>query len=209
MRHTRSSGTSYTLTLALLILAMGQAVAGEYYVYKSKAGVSWYTDRRLPGDQFTLIATLGRPTASASCTGLTSRALERRARMHDAVIRQYAKIYNVDPRLVKALIQVESCFDRYAVSRVGAKGLMQLMPATAQSMGVYNVFNANDNIRGGIRYLRQMMDRFEEDMELALAAYNAGPEAVEKYQGIPPYRETRNYVKRVLDYYKRYGGAEG
>ncbi len=209
MHRNRTSGASHLLALGLLALAMGQAMAGEYYVYRSKDGVSWYTDRRLPGDRFTLIATIGRPTASASCTGLTARALERRARMHQAVIRQYAKIYNVDPRLVKAVIRVESCFDRYAVSRVGAKGLMQLMPATAQRLGVYNVFNASDNIRGGIRYLRQMMDRFEEDMELALAAYNAGPQAVEKYQGIPPYRETQNYVRRVLDYYRRYSAAEG
>ncbi|MGI9303168.1 MAG: lytic transglycosylase domain-containing protein, partial [Gammaproteobacteria bacterium] len=142
----------------------------------------------------------------ASCIGVTPKIMETRASTHIPIIAQYARLYDVDPTLVKAIITVESCFDKYAVSRAGAKGLMQLMPDTAKGLGVYNVFNPKDNMRGGIRYFRQMMDRFQQDTKLALAAYNAGPLAVEKYKGVPPYPETEGYVKKVLLYYSKYGG---
>jgi soluble lytic murein transglycosylase-like protein len=183
-------------------------VSAEYYVYKGRDGVTWYTDRRLPADTHTLIATVGRPTASFSCHRLSSTALKRRAVVHAAFIEQLAQLYKVDHMLIKAIIRVESCFDKYAVSRVGAKGLMQLMPATARQMGVENPFNAQENIRGGIRYFSLMLGRFDNDTKLALAAYNAGPRAVEKHKGIPPYKETQSYVKKVLDYYQRYS-SEG
>ena len=186
----------------------GSQVHAEYYVYKHKDGTTWYTDKNMPTDNYKLIATIGRPTASASCRGATKNSLENRAKDHEPVIRQYSDLYGVDKKLIKAIIMVESCFDRYAVSRVGAKGLMQLMPATADLMGVYNVFNAKDNIKGGTRYFRQMLELFEYDIELALAAYNAGPTAVQKYKGIPPYMETQNYVKKVIKYYNRYAGID-
>ncbi len=193
----------------LSLLAASGHVLADYYVYKGRDGVTWYTDRRLPSNSFTLIATVGRPTAAASCYQLSATALKSRAKPHTAFIEQLSQLYNVDHLLIKAIIRVESCFDKYAVSRVGAKGLMQLMPATAQQMGVQNPFNAQDNIRGGIRYFSLMLDRFDNDTKLALAAYNAGPHAVEKYKGIPPYKETQSYVKKVLDHYQRYstGGS--
>jgi soluble lytic murein transglycosylase-like protein len=187
---------------AIALLFLAQPAGADYYIYKEKDGTSWYTDRQLPSDKYALIATVGRPTASTSCAGVTHAVMEQRASAHAPVIEQYAQTYGVDALLIKAIISVESCFDRYAVSRVGAKGLMQLMPTTAQRMGVYNVFNADDNMRGGIRYFSEMLTRFGQDVELALAAYNAGPGAVEKYHGIPPYKETQNYVKRVLGYYE-------
>jgi soluble lytic murein transglycosylase-like protein len=190
--------------IALLLLLLTQPVSADYYIYKENDGTTWYTDRQLPKNQYRLVATVGRPTAVASCAGVTNAVMQARAAVHSPVIEQYAQLYGVDARLMKALISVESCFDSYAVSRVGAKGLMQLMPATAREMGVYNVFNANDNMRGGIRYFSEMLTRFGQDVELALAAYNAGPGAVEKYKGIPPYKETQDYVKRVLGYYQRY-----
>lgn len=112
----------------------------------------------------------------------------------------------MDAGLIKAIIAVESCFDTHAVSRVGAQGLMQLMPATAAELGVRNAFSATQNIQGGVRYFRNMLDRFEHNIELALAAYNAGPRAVERYGGIPPYAETQTYVQRVLMHYSRYSG---
>jgi soluble lytic murein transglycosylase-like protein len=130
--------------------------------------------------------------------------MAQRAATHAPAIDQYSRLYGVDGLLIKAIVSVESCFDRYAVSRVGAKGLMQLMPATAKKLGVHNVFDANDNLRGGIRYFSEMLTQFGQDVQLALAAYNAGPGAVEKFKGIPPYKETQNYVKRVLEYYARY-----
>ena len=176
----------------------------EYYVYKHEDGTTWFSDKNMPSNEYKLIATIGRPTASVSCTG----SIENRAKDHMPIIKQYGNLYGVSVELIKAIITVESCFDRYAVSRVGAKGLMQLMPETADLMGVYNIFNAKDNIRGGTRYFRQMLEEFEFDVELALAAYNAGPNAVKRYNGIPPYDETQKYVKRVIKYYYSYAGID-
>ena len=194
-------------SIALICFMLGSTNSfAEYYVYKHKDGTTWYTDKNMPTDSYKLIATIGRPTASASCRGVTLNSLELRAKDHEPVIRQYSDLYGVNDKLIKAIIMVESCFDRYAVSRVGAKGLMQLMPQTADLMGVYNVFNAKDNIKGGTRYFRKMLELFEYDVELALAAYNAGPNAVQKYKGIPPYSETQKYVKKVIKYYNRYAG---
>jgi len=121
----------------------------------------------------------------------------------DPVISEAAQAYNVQPGLVKAVIAAESNFDHRAVSRRGAMGLMQLMPSTARELGVVEPFEPVPNILGGTRYLRQMLDRYG-DVSRALAAYNAGPTAVDQFRGIPPFRETRDYVARVLDYYRRY-----
>ncbi len=197
--HKSNSYFASTLWLAGLLFASMNCY-GEYFVYKHDDGTTWYSDKNLPADNYKLIATIGRPTASVSCTG----SINNRAKDHAPIIQQYSALYGVNEQLIKAIITVESCFDRYAVSRVGAKGLMQLMPRTAESMGVHNVFNAKDNIRGGTRYFRQMLELFEFDVELALAAYNAGPGAVKKYNGIPPYKETQGYVKKVIKHYNSF-----
>lgn len=122
-------------------------------------------------------------------------------KQYDGIIRQACREFNVDPVLVKAIIRAESGFDRKAVSEKGAKGLMQLMPETAEAMSVGDPFNPEENIFGGTRYLSLLMERYNHDKRLALAAYNAGPEQVEKYNGIPPFPETVSFVDRVMKYY--------
>jgi soluble lytic murein transglycosylase-like protein len=117
-------------------------------------------------------------------------------------IDRYASEHGLDPRLVEALIQVESGYDASALSRKGAMGLMQLMPETARELGVLDPWDAVQNLRGGTRYLKQLIDRFAGDLELALASYNAGPGAVERHRGVPPYRETSAYVQKVLSLYR-------
>ena len=119
------------------------------------------------------------------------------------LVNQYAPLYSIDPELVMALISVESSFNTTAVSPKNAQGLMQLIPATAERFGVKNAFNAIDNLKGGLAYLRWLMAYFKGDVALVLAAYNAGEEAVERYRGIPPYRETRDYVRQITSVYKK------
>lgn len=120
------------------------------------------------------------------------------------LIKLTANRHAVDPALVRALIHAESHFNPKAKSRVGAQGLMQLMPATAAELGVNNAFNVQQNIQGGTRYLAQLLTTFNGDITLATAAYNAGPNAVLKYNGVPPYNETKVYVERVGILYRRY-----
>lgn len=114
------------------------------------------------------------------------------------IIQEMSVKYNVSSKLIHSVIQAESSFDPNAVSPVGAQGLMQLMPETAQHLGVKDSFDPKQNIEGGAKYLREMLDRFDGNITHAVAAYNAGPGSVEKYGGVPPYEETQNYVKKVL-----------
>lgn len=122
----------------------------------------------------------------------------------DALVQQNASTWQVDPALVKAVIANESGFNANATSKVGAQGLMQLMPDTAGGLGVRDSYDPAQNVAGGTRYLKGLLDRFHGDVRLAVAAYNAGPGAVEKYNDVPPYAETQNYVQNVLGSYERY-----
>jgi soluble lytic murein transglycosylase len=120
----------------------------------------------------------------------------------DSMIAYHCESQDLDPKLVMALIQAESNYNARAVSKKGAIGLMQLMPGTAKLLRVSDPFDPDENLRGGTTYLRRMIDRFSGRLEFAVAAYNAGPGAVEKHGGIPPYQETRNYVRKVLALYR-------
>jgi soluble lytic murein transglycosylase-like protein len=126
---------------------------------------------------------------------------------YDPMIEQAAERYGVDPAVLNGLIQQESGFDASAQSSAGASGLTQLMPGTATSLGVANPLNPSESIEGGARYLSQLMNQFGGNTSDALAAYNAGPGAVEQYDGIPPYAETQNYVSKVLSYAEAYRQA--
>ena len=126
----------------------------------------------------------------------------------DALIEQYSAKNGLDSAFVKAVIKQESGFQPKVTSHCGAMGLMQLMPATASSLGVKDAYDPEQNIAGGTKYLKGLLDRFGGDKSLALAAYNAGPNAVAKYNGIPPYKETQNYVKNIMSMYQKYSGGQ-
>jgi soluble lytic murein transglycosylase-like protein len=135
-------------------------------------------------------------TAGSAAAGVTN--LPALFDHYDPIIRTIAARYaGIDPALVHSIISVESAYDRFAVSDHGAQGLMQLMPETARDYGVKNVFDARENIEGGIKYLRDLLKTYPNRLDLVLAAYNAGRSAVAKYDGIPPYPETRDYVEKV------------
>ena len=123
---------------------------------------------------------------------------------YEGIIKQAASRFRVEYPLIKAVIKAESDFNHKAVSHKGAQGLMQLMPDTAEDMKVGDPFNPEENIFGGTRYLGMLLERYKNNKKLALAAYNAGPEAVEAYSGIPPYPETQSFVEKVLYYYNHY-----
>lgn len=124
----------------------------------------------------------------------------------DSLVNDNAQAQDVDPALIKAIIANESGFNANATSNVGAQGLMQLMPGTAAGLGVTDAYDPAQNVAGGTKYIKGLLQRFNGDVRLAVAAYNAGPGAVEKYDGVPPYAETQNYVQNVLSSYAKYRG---
>ncbi len=134
----------------------------------------------------------------------SSVASIRDSKEYDSLISEFSRKYQVDFALIKAIIRAESGFNPLAISRKGAKGLMQLMPETAQRVNVSNVFNPRENIEGGVRHIKYLLSLFNNDLRLSLAAYNAGENIVGELRSIPPYRETVDYVKRVLSFYQSY-----
>jgi soluble lytic murein transglycosylase-like protein len=137
------------------------------------------------------------PSVSVSMDGF--RAV-RADRAYDDLIEEAAAAYELDPELIRAVMRAESAFNPMVVSRAGAQGLMQLMPALAEEMGVDDPFDPRQNIMGGAKYLRQLLDRHRGNLPLSLASYNAGPTAVARYRAIPPFRETRQYVKKITGF---------
>jgi len=178
------------LGLALL-LSLTTRVEGDIYRYVDKNGVIHFTNVKTDG-RYMLYLRASRKAPSVYIKD------------YEATILEASKRFEVELHLIKAVIKAESNFDHEAVSPKGAKGLMQLMPRTAEDMEVGDVLNPEENILGGTRYLSVLLKRFKNDKVLALAAYNAGPDTVESYKGIPPFPETRAFVKRVMAYYKSY-----
>lgn len=187
---------------ALLALSLGAApAAADIYMYEDGEGVFRFISDA-PDDGKKSMPSTRKAPKGRSALGLSG--LARDPREFEPIIDSYAAQYGVDKSLVKAVIQAESGYNPYAVSRKGAAGLMQLMPETARGLKVANTFDPAQNIRGGVRHLRYLLDTLNGNVELALAAYNAGLSTVARYRGIPPYQETRNYVARVMDYRRSY-----
>jgi soluble lytic murein transglycosylase-like protein len=183
---------------AVIWIAAAPAWAGgAIYAFTDAQGVTHFTNRPHIDKRFKPVR-MRDPVSAPKYRAPASRA-------YDPLIGDAAASEGIPPALVKAVIAAESAFDSDAVSRKGAQGLMQLMPETAEEMGVENPLEPAQNVRGGTSYLRSMIDRYG-DLGRALAAYNAGPTAVDYYGGIPPFQETRDYVDRVLAYYRRYHG---
>jgi soluble lytic murein transglycosylase-like protein len=168
----------------------------DVYVYKDKQGVLTFTN--VPTHQgFRRVIREG--NARFSNSGFSANSYE-------GLIRSASNRHNVDADLIRAIIKVESDFDSSARSHKGATGLMQLMPETARLHNVADLYDPSANIDGGVRHLKLLLGKYQGDLELSLAAYNAGIKAVEKHRGIPPFAETRDYVRRVLSYYQTYRG---
>ena len=135
---------------------------------------------------------------------ISQRPAEQPDYLFHTIIQEASNRYQVDPALIRAIIMAESSYNPRAISKKGARGLMQLMPATAKALGVEDSFNPEHNIYGGVKYFKQLLDRFDGDTRIALAAYNAGCGNVRQYQGVPPFKATHYYIKRVFSYYDRY-----
>lgn len=197
--------TYYRLPAAgvFLLTILSSAISlADIYKYEDNEGVLHFTDA--PTDRRFKIFMRDIQKDKRLRTNFGFGRTSRNPAEFDHLINRYASEYGVDRALVKAVIHAESGYNPNAVSSKGATGLMQLMPGTAQGLKVADSFNPSDNIRGGVRYLRFLLDTFKGDVSLALAAYNAGMTKVAKYGGIPPYEETRNYVSKVLSYQKNY-----
>ncbi|MBP2673630.1 MAG: lytic transglycosylase domain protein [Deltaproteobacteria bacterium] len=175
---------------------------GDIYRYVDGDGVIHFTNVQ-PDGKYHLYLREGPKFAPAAKTP----GYDGSGWMADYVNR-YCKAQNLSPALVHAIIKAESDGQRKAVSSKGAKGVMQLMPFTSKRLNVSDPFDPIENIEGGIRYIKELLTTFDGDITHAVAAYNAGPAAVKKYGGIPPYRETRQYVQRVLNLYRKYSSIE-
>jgi hypothetical protein len=180
-----------TVIATLVALATPCVVHAQIYTWRDSGGNLVLSDH--PKD-----STQRATYAVAGTTGeLRTTRIGKRTTVYDSIIDEHATQHGVRSDLVRAVIQAESAFNPMARSVKGAMGLMQLMPATAVAYGVANAYDPAENIRAGVAYLRGLLDRYSQNEELALAAYNAGPTAVEKYGAVPPYRETKNYVAKI------------
>ncbi len=208
----RKTGWCIFALLAALLMLVPQQLSAQMYVCVDSRGKEQYTNMNSSGNCRLLQNRIGitrRPGDGGSNFRTISSPRPRShtdASSYDLHIRKSSRRYNVDPFLIKAVIKTESDFDQYALSKQGAQGLMQLMPGTAKELNVHNPFNPYENIDGGTRYLKNMLQLFNGNVVLSLAAYNAGPTLVKRLQKVPKNAETQRYVKKVLAHYKGYRG---
>jgi hypothetical protein len=215
MRHVLLS-FQYAACALLLLLCLITETEANLYTYKGEGENAYFTN--VPGEgrkKVQLMLKVDGPQQRNTRQGnpdrnlVKTKKIDRLAsvylnyRSYDPIIASASEQFSVDPDLIRAVIKAESNFNAQAVSPKGAQGLMQIMPLTANELGLVDPFDPKENIHGGVKYLRYLLDAFSEDYGLALAAYNAGPSRVANNNRIPPIAETQSYVKRVLEYFKR------
>ncbi len=183
----------FSLTMVIFLCLFPGRSQADIYKYIDSEGVVHYTNT---------------PTSSDYILYIREKSARIKARSifraYDSIIQQAQAKYGIEFSLIKAVIQAESSFNPRAVSKKGAKGLMQIMPDNYKALSVSDPFDPSQNIMGGTRYLKRLLNRYDDKLPLALAAYNAGPKAVDRYGRIPPFKETRAYVQKVMTLYSRY-----
>jgi soluble lytic murein transglycosylase-like protein len=194
--------------ISLLLMAFTWAIPTAHaaiYIYQLPDGSRIISDHAMKVKGYKLVRasqTVGGVGALAASK--SHQVFRSKPSYYDRLIIRMASEHALDPALVKAVMHVESHFNPYATSKKGASGLMQLMPKTAAVYGVTDIYDPVQNVSAGVQYLKHLMERYNNKHKLVLAAYNAGPKAVARYKGVPPYRETRKYVKRVMKFKRRY-----
>jgi soluble lytic murein transglycosylase-like protein len=213
MKHATVCSRSLLL-FTLTLFFIGSPAQAEFYRYVDKEGIVHLTNVPVQSDYKKVESSVYcsvtkgsnwvkiKPTRTGA--GIKKFKISKKDSNYDKHILNSCKKHGLDHNLVKAVIKAESAFNPAAVSPKGALGLMQLMPDTSRGLGVSDPFDPAENIDGGVRYLKSLLNRFRNNLVLALAAYNAGPEAVQQHGGIPPYSETQTYIRRVLDFYTAY-----
>lgn len=188
---------SFTRLFSVKIICLTLSLAFIVLLYAFSTFAREYTDHRPSNEQ-------GKGKRVGTADVVVSPALGKKSEPFHPIILKAANRHEVDPALVKAVIMVESRYNPHAISKRGAKGLMQLMPRTARSLGVEDSFNPEHNVNGGVKYLKQLLDEFDDNLKFALAAYNAGSSKVRRYRGVPPIKSIQYYVNRVFEYYQYY-----
>jgi soluble lytic murein transglycosylase-like protein len=185
-----------------------QSVYAEMYKYTDKDGIVHYTNVRPVNQENVKTFSFPCYASDTTCHQLDWERIPLNRSAFNDEIRAAAQVFTVDESLIRAIIHAESAYQPEALSPRGAQGLMQLMPATQEELEVVDVFDPLSNIEGGTLYLSRLLEQFDQSVDLVAAAYNAGPDAVREHGGIPPYQETREYVRRVKILYRRYRSAE-
>ncbi|HLG19019.1 MAG TPA: lytic transglycosylase domain-containing protein [Bdellovibrionota bacterium] len=187
----------FSALMPLALVLLSGPVRADFFTFTDADGTIHFADEPPDHAQFSIYKLRNEDPFRIAAIRIPREELRK-------LISRYSSQYNVTPSLIEAVVKAESEYDPMAVSKKGARGLMQLMPTTAEQLGVFNPHDPKENLRGGIRYLKQLLEQFQGDVELAVAAYNAGPGAITKYGGVPPFPETVDYVKKVRKYYDRF-----
>lgn len=202
---------SWQIAGLLVLASLGpvQWLHADVYKFTDQDGITHYTNVKPSGQANVKTFSFPCYVSDPTCQQLDWERIPLNRQAFGEEIQAAAQVFTVDEALIRAIIHAESAYQPEAVSPAGAQGLMQLMPATQKELRIENIFDPVSNIAGGTRYLARLMQEFDQNIELATAAYNAGPGAVRKYGGVPPYEETREYVRRVKILYRRYRSQTG